>query len=232
MKKFQKLNKRISKCSTYQYQSDPGQTRGNTTPSSYVTKNVNLDCCCNQCHHHLIAKNNINTSQQIILKNSFSCLILTKEKEISEEEGSSSLSMTTQEALTVNMDPQLIIDVTGTAGLSLLDCEECLEDSHAKVYNRHPKHQWCVGLQCRQYPTHPLWWVCTTCTNQRKVMKDASQLQRHNRIHHEGRINKKARSSVSLEEEEVSMDKFHMESELPDQVPADTLSALSAITPI
>jgi len=65
-----------------------------------------------------------------------------------------------------------------------------------------------------------------------EVMKDASQLQRHNRIHHEGRINKKVRSSVSLEEEEVSMDEFHMESELPDQVPADTLSALSAITPI
>ena len=44
----------------------------------------------------------------------------------------------------------------------------------------------------------------------KKGMKDASQLQRHNRIHHEGRINKKARSSVSLEEEEVlSMDKFH-----------------------
>jgi hypothetical protein len=60
-------------------------------------------------------------------------------------------------------------------------------------------------------------------------MKDASQLQRHNRIHHEGRINKKARSSVPLEEE-VSMDEFHMESELPDQVPADTLSALSTIT--
>ena len=138
--------------------------------------------------------------------------------------------MTTQEALTVNMDPQLITDVTGTAGLSLLDCEECLEDSDAKVYNRHPEHQWCVGLHCRQYPTHPLWWVCTTCTNQRKVMKDASQLQRHNRIHHEGRIkNKKARTSVPLEEEEVSMDEFHMESELPDQVP-DTLSALSTRT--
>ena len=64
-------------------------------------------------------------------------------------------------------------------------------------------------------------------------MKDVSQLQRHNRIHHEGRIkNKKARTSVPLEEEEVSMDEFHMESELPDQVPADTLSALSTITPI
>jgi hypothetical protein len=118
------------------------------------------------------------------------------------------------------MDPKLIMEATGTAGLLLLDCEECLEDSHAKGYSGHPEHQWCVSLHCRQYPTHPLWWVCTTCTSQRKVTKNAGhQVQRHNRTYHEGRVYKKARSLVTSEEEEAPISEFHMDTESPDQAP-------------
>jgi hypothetical protein len=57
-------------------------------------------------------------------------------------------------------------------------------------------------------------------------MKNASQVQRHNRTHHEGRIYKKARSSVTLEEEEAPISEFHMDPELPDHQAPDTQSTV------
>ena len=96
-------------------------------------------------------------------------------------------------------------EVKGTAGLKLLDCDECQEDSEAKTYVTHQEHQWCIKVQCRQHPTHKAWWVCTTCSTRRKKMVNDSQIQRHNRIYHLGGLTKKAKVMPPPEEVEDSV---------------------------
>jgi hypothetical protein len=59
-------------------------------------------------------------------------------------------------------------------------------------------------------------------------MKNASQVQRHNRTYHEGRVYKKARSSVTSEEEEAPISEFHMDIEFLDQA-SDTQSTVSVV---
>ena len=91
------------------------------------------------------------------------------------------------------MEEQFIKEVTGTASTALLHCERCLEKSHANGYRKHPELPWCIMLHCDKHPSHPPWWVCTMCTVQRKPMTNSSQIQRHNRTHHQGRMKKKPR---------------------------------------
>jgi hypothetical protein len=59
-------------------------------------------------------------------------------------------------------------------------------------------------------------------------MKNASQVQRHNRTYHQGRIYKKARRAVTSEEDEAPSSEFNMDPELPDQGP-DTQSTVSLV---
>lgn len=115
------------------------------------------------------------------------------------------------------MDANLIAEVTGTAGMRLLDCEQCLDDSHAKGYSMHPELPWCVMLYCGQHPSHPPWWVCTTCSVQRKAMKNPAQIQRHNRTHHQGRVKKKARGQAVEEQIEIPEEATDMSWDTPGQ---------------
>ena len=77
-----------------------------------------------------------------------------------------------------------ISEVAAGVGRKLLDCENCDRDSQAKTYVRHPVHEWCINVRCRQHPVHDGWWVCIACNCQRKRMVTPDQIQRHYRVYH------------------------------------------------
>ena len=88
-----------------------------------------------------------------------------------------------------------VSEVTGSVGRKLLDCEKCDQDSQAKTYVRHPIHEWCISVRCRQHPVHDGWWVCIACNIQRKRMVTPDQIHRHYRVYHLQGPTKRARLS-------------------------------------